>query len=111
MNYGGQAMQFIEPVWYEHSSPNQKAAWRKMMSYSEATYNELLNYGWHPQQAREVLPNSLKTEIDVTANAREWRHIFKLRCAKAAHPQMRALMIETRAEFQNRVPILFDDIK
>jgi len=67
-------------------------------------------YPYSPQQARSVLPNSLKTEINVSANIREWRHIFKLRTTSAAHPQMRELMCPLLDEFKKRIPILFDDI-
>ena len=77
---------------------------------SETTYQTLMNLGWSPQQARSVLPNSLKTEINVSANIREWRHILKLRCANAAHPDMQYLMRPLLKEFQERIPILFDDI-
>ena len=80
------------------------------LELSETYYNNLLNDGWKPQQAREVLPNALKTEIVVMANLREWRHIFKLRCDKAAHPQMVALMRPLLVEVKRRVPVLFDDI-
>ena len=69
----------------------------------------LLRQGWSPQQARSVLPNSLKTEIVTTANLREWRHILKLRCAKAAHPQMREIMVPLRDELRKRLPVIFDD--
>ena len=62
-----------------------------------------------PQQARAVLPSSLKTEIVVTANFREWRHIFQLRALeKAAHPQMRALMVPLYRDMQARLPEVFD---
>jgi len=73
-------------------------------------YENLLENGWQPQQAREVLPNALKTEIVVKANVREWRHIFQLRRAKAAHPQMRALMVPLLFELKTKLPIIFDDI-
>ncbi len=62
------------------------------------------------EQAREVLPNSLKTEIVTTANLREWRHIFKLRTSKAAHPQIRDLMKSCLNGFKLAVPVIFDDI-
>ena len=65
---------------------------------------------WTPQEARSVLPNSLKTEINISTNVRDWRHIFKLRTPPAAHPQMRELMIPLLKEFQEKIPILFDDI-
>ena len=82
--------------------------WMLSMARAEREYLDLLSMGWSPQQARSVLPNSLKTEIVVTANFREWRHIFKLRCAKAAHPQMREVMVPLQTEFQKRVPVLFE---
>jgi thymidylate synthase (FAD) len=86
------------------------AVWLNHMLDSEVAYNILIKDGWSPQQARSVLPNSLKTEINVSANIREWRHIFKLRTAKAAHPQMRELMCPLLDEFKSKIPILFDDI-
>jgi thymidylate synthase (FAD) len=84
--------------------------WAKSLLESEKTYLELIAAGWQPQQARAVLPNSLKTEIVVTANFREWRTIFKQRTATAAHPQMREVMIPLLAEVKKRVPVVFDDI-
>lgn len=67
-------------------------------------------FGKSPQQARSVLPNSLKTEIVMTANIREWRHILKLRTSKAAHPQMREIMVPLLAELSRLLPILFDNL-
>lgn len=57
-----------------------------------------------------MLPNSLKTEVVMTANIREWRHILKLRCSKAAHPQMREVATQLLKELQEKIPVLFDDI-
>ena len=82
----------------------------RLLIACESSYRELLSLAWQPQQAREVLPNALKTEIVVKANIREWRHIFKLRCSKTAHPQMRALMLPLLAEFKEKIPVVFDDI-
>ncbi|KKK72797.1 hypothetical protein LCGC14_2900290 [marine sediment metagenome] len=73
----------------------------------EYQYTRLRKDGWSPQQARSVLPNSLKTEIVCTANFREWLHIFKLRTSKAAHPQMQEIMIPTQDEFKRRWPSVF----
>lgn len=84
--------------------------WFNCMLECEESYNVALEYGWTAQQARSVLPNSLKTEINVSANIREWRHIFKLRTATTAHPQMRELMCPLLRDFQKAIPILFDDI-
>lgn len=85
--------------------------WLDTIKTIENTYFQLLDYGWTPQQARSVLPNSLKTEIVTTANLREWRHIFKLRTGKAAHPQIREIMIPLLAEMKTLIPVIFDDIE
>jgi len=85
--------------------------WLSSMNRAEDTYINMLDHGWPPQQARSVLPNSLKTEIVVTANFREWRHIFKLRCSLAAHPQMREIMIPLLEKCKELIPVIFDDIQ
>lgn len=84
--------------------------WRVACIRAEEAYMELLDYGCKPQDARSVLPTSLKTEIVVTANYREWRHILALRTDKAAHPDIRALLTPLLAELQKRIPIVFDGI-
>jgi len=84
--------------------------WYRLISKSEYSYNLLIKDGWKPEQARSVLPNSLKTEIVVTANIREWRTIFKQRTSKAAHPQMRELMCPLLDELKSMLPELFNDI-
>lgn len=84
------------------------ADWLRAMDYAETVYKKLLIKGWTPQQARSVLPNSLKTEIVMTANIREWRHVFSLRCSKAAHPQMREIMVPLRDAFRSKIPVLFE---
>ena len=89
-----------------------EAAWHDCMEVSEAAYKALRKtMKLSPQLARSVLPNSTKTEIIVTANLREWRHILKLRTSKAAHPQMRALMIPLLNKLKKLIPIVFDDIE
>ena len=84
--------------------------WVASMLSAESDYISLIKR-WSPQQARSVLPNSLKTEIVMTANLREWRHIFNLRTSKAAHPQMRELMISLLEEMKTLVPVIFDNIE
>lgn len=86
------------------------SAWHYAMSVAEEQYFELLARGCTPQEARSVLPNSLKTEIVMTANYREWRHVFSLRCSPAAHPQMREVMLPLMKDLHERIPVLFDDI-
>ena len=85
--------------------------WFFAMIQAEYNYKELIEKEWTPQQARSVLPNSLKTEIVCTANFREWRHIFRLRTSPKAHPQMQELMKPLLVEIKERVPIVFDDIE
>ncbi|MFA5298532.1 MAG: FAD-dependent thymidylate synthase [Lutibacter sp.] len=84
--------------------------WYQTMNNCQNNYNFLIKQGWKPQEARSVLPNSLKTEIVVTANLREWRTIFKQRTSSAAHPQMRELMCPLLDELKTICPVVFDDI-
>jgi len=86
-------------------------AWYYSCKYSEDRYFDMLKSGATPEEARSVLPNSLKTEVIMTANLREWRHILSLRADKRAHPQMRELMIPLLNEFSEKIPVVFDDIK
>jgi len=123
VKYGGD-MEFIRPVW---CSPKIIGDWEEgplpeldinsndsdfmhCCLGTQFDYQTLLDNGWQPQQAREVLPNSLKTEIVVKANIREWRHIFNLRCSKKAHPQIRSLMLSILNHFYNKIPILVNDL-
>ena len=85
--------------------------WLDAMLDAERKYLDMLAAGLSAQEARSVLPNSLKTEVVMTANPREWRHVFKMRASKAAHPQMREIMIPLLHEFQARWPSLYNDIK
>lgn len=85
--------------------------WLNAMQNSQDIYNSLIQAKWSPQEARSVLPNSLKTEIVVTANLREWGEIFRQRCSPAAHPQMRELMVPLRNEFQKVLPEIYGDGK
>ena len=85
--------------------------WKNACERAEEAYFNLLDWGCTPQEARSVLPNSLKTEVIMTANIREWRHFLKLRTATDAHPQMRELTVPLLLELQEKVPVLFDDIK
>ena len=72
------------------------------LASSEVQYFNLINNGWKPQQARAVLPNSLKTELVVTGFASDWEHFFELRDAGSAHPQARELAHPLHEEFKNR---------
>lgn len=122
-NYGKQDIEFILPVWmdemylghYNWNIVNPIIGPEKLFLsaclWSEDAYKNLLNEGWTAQYARQVLNNALKTDIVMTANIREWRHIFNLRCDKAAHPQIRNLMLTLLDEMCILFPVLFEDIK
>lgn len=84
--------------------------WAEAMYNSELGYSNMLEVGATPQEARSLLPNSLKTEIIVTANFREWRHIFKLRTHQASHPQIREVMKDLLVELKKHIPVIFDDL-
>ncbi|MBS3780847.1 MAG: FAD-dependent thymidylate synthase [Desulfovermiculus sp.] len=105
----GREITVIKPCFWEEGGPEYKL-WEKAMGQAEESYMQLLDQGASPQQARAVLPNSLKTEVVMTANLREWRHVFRMRCQKAAHPQIREVMLGLLADMQSRIPVLFDDL-
>lgn len=141
VNYGGKDIQFIRPVWvdkimlgkfyvswdsfvgevdclkegqgdYMDADPAIHT-WFWNTAIAERDYNTLLAEGWKPEEARDVLPNSLKTEVVMTANLREWRHVFSLRVLGTTgrpHPQIRALMLPLLKEFNTLSPAVFGDI-
>ena len=77
---------------------------------AEDSYLELIEHGWKAQQARMVLPMSIKTEINMKANLREWRHFFKLRCHSTAHPDIRVLALDLLKQMHEQIPVIFDDL-
>jgi len=111
-NYGkekfGQEITVIEPPGLTGC---QRDIWAKTMVDCEAAYLDMLKGGVQPQIARSVLPNSLKTEIVVTANFREWRHILNLRTSQAAHPQIRQVMRPVYFWFSDHYSVIVEDIK
>jgi len=112
-NYGadkfGNELTFIKPCFWEEDSEIYKA-WYKMMQNIENAYLLMMRNEIPPQEARSILPNSLKTEIVVTMNMREWRHFLKLRTSPASHPQIREVAYMILKEFKEKIPVLFDDI-
>lgn len=105
----GREITVIKPLFWEEGS-NEYKIWYDAMLHSELAYQELMQMGVKPQEARSILPNSLKTEIVVTMNLREWRHFFKLRTASNAHPQMREIACMALDKLRQEIPIIFDDI-
>lgn len=105
----GNELTFVKPCfWGEGSIPY--SIWIKQMQSIEDNYLALIAEGALPEQAGSILPSSLKSEIIVTMNLREWRHFFKLRTSKRAHPQMREIIIPLFRELCELFPAVFDDI-
>jgi thymidylate synthase (FAD) len=96
----------------ENSFGLSEATWRFLISLavSEENYSFLRHQGWAAEKAREVLPNALKTEIVIKGNLRQWRHFFKLRCDKPAHPQMREWTIPLFNELCAAIPEFWADL-
>lgn len=96
----------IKPCFWPEGS-FEYSVWALACKNAEIDYFKLIQAGAKAQEARSVLPNSLKTEVVMTTNPREWHHVFTLRCATGAHPQMREIMIPLRAKFMTAWPSLF----
>jgi thymidylate synthase (FAD) len=121
-DYKGGHVAYIIPPWTSYTEGEYtndahiltgdfaETMWAKNCLEIEQLYRNLREAGWKPEQARSVLPNSLKTEIVMTANLREWRHFFKLRTSAAAHPQMREVATPLLLAMKERAPVLFDDL-
>ena len=108
----GHELTFIIPDFLEYGSEGFKL-WKDEMKQVEKTYFAMLEAGHTPQEARSVLPNSLKTELVMTANLREWRAFFKLRAANstgATHPQMLEITRPLLDDLKAMIPVVFDDI-
>jgi thymidylate synthase (FAD) len=105
----GKEITVIRPCFWAPGSPGY-LRWEAAMQAAEQHYLALINSGAKAQEARSVLPNSLKTEVVMTANLRQWRHVFQLRCAAPAHPQIRQVMLPLLAQVGQRLPVLFSDL-
>ena len=88
----------------------QAVIWDEAMKSAEKFYFRMIEAKAKPEIARSVLPNSLKTEIVMTCNLREWMHFFTMRAARPAHPQMRQVACPLLLEFRRRIPVLFDHV-
>lgn len=106
----GREITVIKPLYLKEDTEAYDD-WHDTCLMAEATYFDLISRGYSPQQARAVLPTSLKTEIVMTANYREWMHFFKLRCAPAAHPQIRELAVPLRDELKEKMPYIFGAVE
>ena len=113
-NYGKDGdVTFIRPNYFEEDSLDMDI-WADNCMMAEKGYIQLLGLGRTPQEARAVLPTSLKTELVMTANLREWRHFFKLRAVGVTgkpHPQMLEVAVPLLKELQQKIPVIFDDLE
>ncbi len=107
--FGGE-LTFIKPCYWNDDDENY-LLWRQTMAVIEQVYLTMRKNGARPEQARAILPNSLKTEIFMTANLREWRHFLKLRTSKRAHPQMRQIALKIFEILNSNLPVIFSDIE
>ena len=105
----GNELTFIRPFFWNDDEAKY-SIWADTMQTIENAYNKLITMGAPPDEARSILPNSLKCEIVVTMNLREWRHFFRLRTSPGAHPQMREIAVPMLEKFKETVPIVFDSI-
>ena len=105
----GTEITFIKPEYLERDTDGWYY-WKTSCQQAERAYFKMLDWGCTPEEARAVLPNSLKTELIMTADIREWRHFLKLRTADAAHPQMKEVARPLLNKFKQLIPVLFDDI-
>ena len=105
----GNELTFIKPCFWDEDDENY-LLWQQTLEVAEKNYLAMIKNGAQPQQARSILPNSLKTEIFMTANLREWRHFLKLRTSKRAHPQMREVALKIYKILSDNLPVIFSDI-
>lgn len=98
---------FIEPIWMRNIEEetslyftNCYEEFYSALENAESSYFNLLDKGWKPQQARTVLPNSLKTELMMTGFVSDWKHFFHLRCSESAHSQAKELAIPLERKFK-----------
>lgn len=102
----GNEITVIKPIFFDNyckagDDDIQYNMWHEAMIRCEKLYFQLLKTGAKPQEARSVLPNSLKTEVIMTAKLDEWNHFFGLRVDTPAHPQMRELTIPLYMQFKS----------
>ncbi len=105
----GNELSVIKPCHIKENTPEYDL-WLSTMQTIEKNYNQMAALGCRPDQLRMLLPHSTKADVIMTANLREWRHIFKLRCAPAAHPTVQEVMDMLLAKLRSEIPVIFDDI-
>ncbi len=105
----GNEISFIKPCNIEENT-EMYSLWLSEMKNIEETYCKMADMGAKPDQLRMILPHSTASEVSMSANLRSWRHIFNMRCAKAAHPSVRQAMLMILNKLYNHIPVIFDDL-
>jgi thymidylate synthase (FAD) len=106
-----EGLEFIKPSFVGSDPVVASAMWNADVYRAEQAYFDQLDAGQPPQIARSLLPNAIASTIAVTGNLRSWRHLFLIRTSRETHPDFRRVMIPLLAEFKDRIPLLYDDIK
>lgn len=105
----GNEIKFLEPVEIPRGTP-EYLAWYEAMVHLEALYMRMARMGAKPDQLSLLLPQSTAAEFNITANLREWRHIFELRAMGHSRPCIKQIMQPTLSLFARQIPVIFDDL-
>ena len=112
-NYGkdkfDNEIKFIKPCNIEKGTKLYEK-WEKACQDIEKNYLQMAELGATPDQMRMILPHSTASEIVMTANIREWKHVLNLRCSKFVHPSIRQLLIPVLLRFKKDMPEIFGDV-
>ena len=106
--FGGQ-IKYIKPIFYNPDNDEKTKIWEQAMLDIEKQYMKMMELGSTPDECRMLLPHSTAAEIVMTANIREWKHIFSLRAQKMTHPSIQQLMIPLLLYFKETMPEIFED--
>lgn len=104
-------LEIINQDWTDYCGGNEIECFLSATNAIQRNYKKLLDFAINPEDARAILPLCLKTELYMTANLREWRHILKLRTDKAAHPQMRFIAGQILDIFRKKLPVIVEDFE
>jgi len=112
VNYGKREIEFIEPEWNLESQAQGTPyyTWSHAMFQAEQDYLDLLKQGQPPQAARSVLPNATAATLVMTGNLRSWKYFLQARTTRETHPDLRRVVIPLLKDFQERIPILYEDV-
>ena len=104
----GNEISFMDPVYIEDEKVYE--VWKKTMQDIENSYLEMKKLGATTDMCRNILPHSTAAEYTMTANIREWKHIFELRANNHVHPAIRQVMIPLLKYFKEQMPDIFGEI-